>query len=207
VSCCGLKKKFVDVKNHNVKVRNSLCRVKIFENENTFKRELRVKNTKTKSSIRTVFFAKTFAKTLELYFKEQTEKWFENGLKFDEDSLIFTTDSCKPVDPVNYYKSWRRLLKRIKVGFKKVHAIRDTFATTLIRRGVKIHDLKEILGHSSISTTEKYYIFCFPEDKKDAAELLSDFIPQNNAMKNQVGKKSGKAKKVSQVNFLKLAQL
>jgi len=167
-----------------------LCKIKVFENESTFKRVLKLKNTKTPSSIRTVYFAATFIRTMELYLKEQIEKWFKNGLKFNEDSLIFTTDSCKPIDPTNYYKAWQRFLKRIGVAFKKVHAIRDTFATNLIRRDAKINDVKDILGHRTIETTEKYYIFVYPEDKKSTAELLSDFALGYNSKIDLVGKKS-----------------
>lgn len=36
------------------------------------------------------------------------------------------------------------------------HALRHTFATQLIRRGVDIHQVCTLLGHSSITVTEKY---------------------------------------------------
>ena len=54
--------------------------------------------------------------------------------------------------------------------------MRDTYATTLFKRGAKLHDVKELLGHSSITITEKYYLFVFPEDKVDTANLMDNFI-------------------------------
>lgn len=99
-----------------------------------------------------------------------------SGLIFNDDSLIFTTSSCKPIEPNNFRRAWSRFLKRINIKYKKVHSIRDTYATLLVRRGAKIHDVKTLLGHSSIAITEKYYIFVFPEDLEQTASLLDNLV-------------------------------
>jgi len=43
------------------------------------------------------------------------------------------------------------------------HTIRHTFATQLIREGVDIATVKEILGHESITTTQKYVHLAFSD--------------------------------------------
>lgn len=68
------------------------------------------------------------------------------------------------------------ILKRIGVEYKKPHSIRDTYATTLIRKGASLFTVKKLLGHSSIKITEKYYIFVFPEDLSATANLMNDLI-------------------------------
>lgn len=168
----GMKKKFVE--KNLVKVRNTLKRVKIYTSDTSWYRELKLIKPKSKPSIRTVYYSTLFWSTLQLYFKEQEKKWSKNGLTFNDDSLIFTTRSCQPIDKNNFYRSWKKFLRDIKVQYKKVHSIRDFYATTLIRRGASIHTVKEMLGHSSIKITEKYYIFVFPEDKSETANLLND---------------------------------
>lgn len=54
----------------------------------------------------------------------------------------------------------RNRLKRafLKAGFSDFypHALRHSFATDLQRRGATISEIKEMIGHSSISTTERY---------------------------------------------------
>ncbi len=170
----GLKKKYVS--NYMVKVRNTLKRVKIYDSPTSYHRELKLIKPKSKTSIRNVNYAKYFCSTLEDYFKTQEIKWKNNGLEFNDDSLIFTTDSCSPIDAANFHRAWRRFLKRINVDFRKPHSMRDTYATTLFKRGAKLHDVKELLGHSSITITEKYYLFVFPEDKVDTANLMDNFI-------------------------------
>jgi integrase/recombinase XerC len=53
----------------------------------------------------------------------------------------------------------RAMLRRLgKLASKGVHPhlLRHSFATEAVRRGAKIHGLKEMLGHSSIATTGIY---------------------------------------------------
>lgn len=170
----GLKKKFVQT--NIARIRNTLKRLKVFDSPTTFHRELKLIKPKSKTSIRDVPLPSNFYIVLEKYLKEQEVKWEKNGLEFNDESLIFTTKTCNPIDQKNFSVAWKRFLNRINIQYKKPHSMRDTYATTLVRRGAKIHDVKELLGHSSIKITEKYYLFCFPEDKSDTANLINDLI-------------------------------
>lgn len=170
----GLKKKFIEP--YQVKVRNTIKRVRIFDGPNDWHRETKLIRPKSPASIRNIPFAKSFWPTLQKYLKEQEEKYKQNGLAFNDNCLLFTTKTCNYIDMKNFYRAWQRFLNRIEIPYKKPHSIRDTYATTLIRRGALIHDVKSLLGHSSIKITEKYYIYVFPDDKAKVAELLNDFI-------------------------------
>ena len=170
----GLKKKFL--RKYVVKVRNTLKNVKIFDSATSWHREVKLIRPKSDSSIRDVNIPIPFWNTIELYLKEQEEKWKKNNLEFNDESLLFTTETCNPINSTNFNRAWRRFLKRININYKKPHSMRDTYATTLIRRGAKIHDIKDLLGHSSIKITEKYYIFVFPDDKSKTVSLLDDFV-------------------------------
>ena len=61
----------------------------------------------------------------------------------------------------------------VGVGIKKIHphAMRHYFGTTLIRKGVDIVTVRDMLGHESVSTTEKY-IDESSEARKNAVELV-----------------------------------
>lgn len=172
----GLQKKYVDLVNCTIRVRWTLKSVKVYDSPTSYHRELKLIKPKSKTSIREISFPRTLVPVLEKYFKEQEIKWKENGLKFDNESLMFTTKTCKPINNRNFLRAWKRFLNKIKIEYKKPHSLRDTYATTLIRRGASIHDVKALLGHSSIKITEKYYIYVFPEDKSSTANLISDFI-------------------------------
>lgn len=172
----GLEKKYVDLDKCKIRIRWTLKLVKVYDSPTEYHRELRLIKPKSSSSIREIDFPPVLVPILKLYFAEQEKKWKENGLEFNDDSLIFTTKTCKPIDGTNFTRAWSRFLKRINVNLKKFHSIRDTFATFLIRRGANINDVKALLGHSSIVITEKYYIYVFPEDKSATVNLISDFV-------------------------------
>ena len=56
---------------------------------------------------------------------------------------------------------WRERLKKIaeKAGIKGFHPhrLRDTFAVELLLAGVAMQDVSALLGHASITTTERHY--------------------------------------------------
>lgn len=172
----ALTKRNIDLENCKIKVRKTLSRVKVFTDSENYYREIRLKSPKTPCSIRDVDFPPEMIPLFMMYFQEQEKKYFKLGIKFNDDSLLFTTESCKPIDPSNFYRTWQKFLKDIKVNFKKPHSIRDTYATTLFRNGAKLTDVRDLLGQSSITTTEKYYIFVFPADKKETVKLITCMI-------------------------------
>jgi site-specific recombinase XerD len=54
------------------------------------------------------------------------------------------------------------------------HALRHTAATKLMRRTGNAKLVQKYLGHSDVATTLRFYVDVFPEDLKNAAELLSE---------------------------------
>jgi site-specific recombinase XerD len=54
------------------------------------------------------------------------------------------------------------------------HTLRHTFASWLVQRGVPIHVVSNLLGHSSIHVTERYAHLA-PDQGRAALELLPNF--------------------------------
>jgi site-specific recombinase XerD len=50
----------------------------------------------------------------------------------------------------------RKAIKRAGLSDCTVHTLRHTHATRLIQNGLSIYEVKEILGHSDITTTMRY---------------------------------------------------
>lgn len=89
-------------------------------------------------------------------------------------SLTYVMDSGKG-DPIFsdswYWKVWRQAAIETGVPPRPIHALRHTFAATLVMAGVDIVTVKELLGHSDIRTTMVYLHFS-PAHAKDAIAKL-----------------------------------
>jgi integrase len=57
------------------------------------------------------------------------------------------------------------------IDWLHTHAMRSTFATTLLNRGARVHTVREMLGHTNLKTTMRY-LAVMDEDKREAVALL-----------------------------------
>ena len=117
---------------------------------NIEERELRVIGKGNKERI--TCFSENSKKWLEKYIEEKKRK-YSNYSK----DVVFTNSRGEKLTT----RSLRRLIADYakKAGLQKEvtpHVFRHTFATELLNNGVDIRYLQELLGHSSISTTQVY---------------------------------------------------
>jgi integrase len=54
----------------------------------------------------------------------------------------------------------------------RVHDLRHTAASLAARAGYSLHEVKEMLGHSTIKTTSDLYLHLFDEGRREKADLL-----------------------------------
>ena len=62
-----------------------------------------------------------------------------------------------------------------KYGFEHInpHAFRHTFASSLYEKGVNPAVVRDLLGHSTIQTTQDFYVHTLPESHRKAIEKLT----------------------------------
>lgn len=93
-----------------------------------------------------------------------------------DDNRVIATRNCTILSPRKVYRTMENILKKCGITNKKnlVHALRHTFATTLIRNGVDIKAVSEILGHEDVSTTLNTYHHVIDEQKHSAVMTLNN---------------------------------
>jgi integrase len=53
-----------------------------------------------------------------------------------------------------------------------LHCLRKSYASNLANAGTPVHTLMKLMGHSSMVTTQKYYLHSSDENEKKAVEAL-----------------------------------
>jgi site-specific recombinase XerD len=103
-----------------------------------------------KSGMRYALFSDTCRRAISRYYKrwrcEQNDR---------PDSPFWLTEDGEPLSYNGFGSMIRRLEKASGVDFH-AHKLRHTFATLMANQGTNVFDLKELLGHSSITTTQIY---------------------------------------------------
>ena len=109
---------------------------------------------------RIVPFTKPTRKELLKYIEHH-----RNNLCKLDSSYLFPASDGNHVSVKSIQQAISRLSKKAGLGGIKCHPhiFRRTFATLFLARGGQLTTLKEIMGHESIQTTQKYVHF-LPED-------------------------------------------
>ncbi len=172
----GLKWSDIDLKNKELKVQRSIKQVYIISGDETKEYKTIEQTPKSKNSIRSVPIPSTLIPILEKHAIEQKTEKLKAGSSYIESEYIFTTELGNTINARNLTRSYKRLLKKAKIKYKKFHSLRHTYATKLFERDEPIKTVQMLLGHSDISITSNIYTHVMPEKKINAAEKLNDLF-------------------------------
>lgn len=122
-------------------------------------REIRVEKTKSKK-IRLIFINAILQEEL-MRLKQK---------RGAGEYLFLNPKTGKPLTTVK--RAFKGACRRAGISNMRFHDLRHTFATRLVQRGVDLITVKELLGHSSVTITERY-THSYQEQKREAVELLA----------------------------------
>jgi integrase len=57
----------------------------------------------------------------------------------------------------NFRRTFRAICRRAGVPYRKFHTLRGSYCTMLAEKGLPVHEVAELAGHASVSTTLKFY--------------------------------------------------
>jgi len=168
----GLKWDDIDFDNCTIHVKRSLVRV---YDHNLKKTTLLLQPPKTKAGYRVIPIPDfVVAELKELYEEHQRIKLSQSN--FNSLNLMFVTTQGTPIDPRNFERKFKRLLKKANLPNIRLHDLRHTVATLLLQQNVHPKIVQEILGHRDISTTLDIYSHVNIELKKKATSCLVEIL-------------------------------
>ena len=125
---------------------------------------------------RIVLFGQKAYERLTRYFELERMKW----QSMQEN--IFLNNRCGPITTrtvqriIEMFRTFLKLERKITP-----HKIRHSFATHLLNQGVDLRTIQELLGHSSLASTEKYTHV----DLEQLTKLCDTIHPLHSTLKNK----------------------
>ena len=198
---CALTWEDIDFENKVINVKHSVFDKKKNENGKWY-----IGTTKTKSGERQIHISPTLMKALVNFKNRQIElrllygkdyKYYHleemknqygkvleyqivenqsNILSIKPANMIFTRDNGKycGTDIIKY--PYKIIHDELGIENCRFYDLRGSYATTILRNGVEIRDVADVLGHKDIETTENYYISSTDETRKNATDSYENAI-------------------------------
>ncbi len=157
---CALRWEDIDLNTRLIYVRHTLSRSWVWENgvKHSF---LSIGPPKTNSSFRCIPICSKLYSIIE-------------GFEYRKlHGYILSNDEQNFISPRTFEYRYKAILKLAGIRYVNFHALRHTFATRCIERGVDVKSLSEILGHANVTTTLNTYVHSSMELKRIQLEKIT----------------------------------
>lgn len=166
----GLKWRDLDFNKKTLTLRHSLVE--------TGEGPLLQDTVKTATSYRSLDLSGKVIEVLREHRERQLEaRLFPDFSENNKADLVFTANSGKLVAPRNMDKYFRYAVKKAGVpDIGGIHALRHTYATRMLEKGLNSRHVQERLGHANIATTLGTYSHVSPQASKEIAAITDDLF-------------------------------
>lgn len=150
--------KNIDLQNKTIKVTQTVKEVYIYADNENKHIETIFQSPKTTNSIREIPIPDNIVNML-------------TNIKTKE-GLLFCDNLDNPLKAKRIFDFWKKLLTNCNIPYKKFHSIRHTYASMLLKNGVDIETVAELMGHTAISITQ-IYLHSTDNQKQSAVNKLN----------------------------------
>lgn len=157
---CALLWSDIDLENGVLSISKTMQRVKDFDPESTSKTKIIIETPKSTKSRRKLPIPQFLIPILKTY-------------QGNSDAYVLTGKAGSFIEPRHYENLFKSYLKEAGIQPGNYHALRHTFATRAIEKGIDVKTLSEILGHSSVTITLRFYVHPSMENKKLCMEKIA----------------------------------
>jgi len=124
---------------------------------------------KSKKSRRTIALPPSCAIVLREHLERREAECTEYKIGYGPESLVFSQFDGRPLRPNTVTRAWQMLCQKCGVRVIRLHDARHTFASLMLKQGVDLKIVQEMLGHSRLSTTSDIYTHLLPGLQRSAA--------------------------------------
>jgi integrase len=159
----GLRWEDVDLEAGRLRVRYTLANVQ---------GELTLLEPKTDRSRRNVMLPDLVTVALQAHRTRQKMERLVAGSRWVDSGHVFTTLQGKPMHAGTATRAFKAALERAGLPRSRFHDLRHAAATFLLAQGMTLEDVKQLLGHSSITLTSNTYGHVLEQRQRQVAQAM-----------------------------------
>lgn len=156
----ALKWENVHLDKKYLEVKESVKKIYVFDSNENKTLQTIYSTPKTKNSVRKVDLPDKLISILSNMKKESEFVFSENG---------------QPISSKTLFGNWKKVLNSNNIKYRKFHALRHTYATMLLTKGIDLKTVQDLMGHSDITITQ-IYLHVLPKTKTEAVNKLNKLL-------------------------------
>lgn len=131
---------------------------------------------KTEGSRHTIPITEPMAEALRSHRAKQHRERLATGNGGPYDGLVFTRPNGRPYYSKALLNEWYPLLERAGLPKVRFHDLRHSTATILLSLGWTLEDVKQLLGHSTITLTSDTYSHAVPSRLRSVVDGMAEAL-------------------------------
>ena len=147
-----------------------------------------IKEPKTPHSRRQIALPPSLVLVLRQRRAEQKRQGDLLGKALTDNDFVFAHPDGTPLDPSTVSHALANIIRKVGLPHIRLHDLRHTHATVMLKASVHPKVVSERLGHSSIRITLDTYSHVLPGIQEAAAQRFDDFLTAGKVQKENVSK-------------------
>jgi integrase len=131
-----------------------------------------VKQPKTRKGRRVIALPKFVVEALKRHRAQQARLRLQAGAAYKDHDLVCARWDGTPRSPAGFSRAFRDLLNDLDLPKVRLHDLRHSHATQLLRQNVHPKIVSERLGHSTVGITLDTYSHVIPGMQEEAAQRI-----------------------------------
>jgi integrase len=161
--------------------------INVVETVYKIKKQYFIKEPKTSHGKRAISVSPSLAGLLREYQIEQQQLRKEMGISLGDEDLVFSWPDGRPFDADSVTHTFGKIMKNAGFSGVRLHDLRHTHASLMLKAGIHAKVVSERLGHANIGITLDTYSHLLPGLQEDAAERFDRIIENDSLGGNSKG--------------------